>query len=75
MFIDRAKIKIKNRFLAALTGVPIYGFWDFEMGTGCVGGKIIQGRDEGRRTALLAMRVLRGESPDGIAVDQDTPAR
>lgn len=65
----------KNRFLAALTGVPIYGFWDFEMGTGCVGGKMIQGRDEGRRTALLAMRVLRGESPDGIAVDQDTPAR
>lgn len=65
----------KNRFLATLSNVPIYGFWDFEMGTGCVGGKMIQGRDEGQRTARLAMRVLKGESPDAIPVDQDTPSR
>lgn len=65
----------KNLFLSTHASVPIYGFWDFEMGTGCVGGKMVEGYAEGQRAAVLAMRVLNGTSPDSLAVDQQTPSR
>jgi len=65
----------KNLFLSTHAGVPIYGFWDFEMGTGCVGGKMVQGQTEGERAARLAMQVLGGADPDDIAVHKDTPSR
>jgi len=65
----------KNLFLSTHGKVPIYGFWDFEMGTGCVGGKMVQGQTEGERVARLAMEVLGGADPDGIAVNTQTPSR
>lgn len=65
----------KNLFLSTHAKVPIYGFWDFEMGTGCVGGKMVEGRTEGERVAELAMKVLRGTDPDAIPVDVATPSR
>jgi PAS domain S-box-containing protein len=65
----------KNLFLSTHTKVPIYGFWDFEMGTGCVGGKMVQGRTEGERAARLAMEVLGGTDPDDIPVHTQTPSR
>ncbi len=65
----------KNLFLSTHAGVPIYGFWDFEMGTGCVGGKMVQGQTEGERAARLAMRVLGGADPDDIVVHKGTPSR
>ncbi len=65
----------KNLFLSTYAQVPIYGFWDFEMGTGCVGGRMVEGRAEGERVARLAMRVLDGADPDAIPVDTQTPSR
>jgi PAS domain S-box-containing protein len=65
----------KNYFLSTHTTVPIYGFWDFEMGTGCVGGKLVEGQTEGERVARLAMTILDGAGPDTIPVDTDTPSR
>lgn len=64
----------KNAFLADHARVPIYGFWDFEMGTGCVGGKMVEGYAEGERAARLALTVLNGTAPDDLAVDTRTPA-
>jgi PAS domain S-box-containing protein len=65
----------KNLFLSTHAGVPIYGFWDFEMGTGCVGGKLVQGQTEGERVARLAINVLGGADPGGIPVNTQTPSR
>jgi PAS domain S-box-containing protein len=65
----------KNLFLSTYAKVPIYGFWDFEMGTGCVGGRMVEGRAEGERVARLAMRVIGGADPDAIPVDTTTPSR
>ena len=65
----------KNLFLSTYAKVPIYGFWDFEMGTGCVGGRMVEGRAEGMRAARLAMRVLAGADPDSIPVEMTTPSR
>lgn len=58
----------KNRFLAAHTRVPIYGFWDFEMGTGCVGGKLIEGYEQGVQGAKRALMVLNGTDPDTLPI-------
>ena len=65
----------KNLFLSTHAKVPIYGFWDFEMGTGCVGGKMVQGQTEGERAARLAMQVLDGADPNKIPVHAATPSR
>jgi PAS domain S-box-containing protein len=65
----------KNLFLSTYAAVPIYGFWDFEMGTGCVGGRMVEGKAEGMRAARLAMRVLAGTDPDSIPVETKTPSR
>lgn len=65
----------KNLFLSTHTDAPIYGFWDFEMGTGCVGGKMVQGKTEGARVAELAIKILGGADPGSIPVDTDTPSR
>lgn len=64
----------KNLFLSTHTTVPIYGFWDFEMGTGCVGGKMVRGTTEGERVAELAIKILAGAQPGAIPVDTDTPS-
>ena len=65
----------KNLFLSTHAPVPIYGFWDFEMGTGCVGGKMVEGYAEGQRAAALALHVMNGTSPDDLPVDLQTPSR
>ena len=64
----------KNLFLSTHTTVPIYGFWDFEMGTGCVGGKMVRGTTEGERVAELAIKILAGAQPEAIPVDTNTPS-
>jgi len=41
--------------------VPVYGLWDFQLGQGIVGGKLISGRILGESAAALAARVLNGD--------------
>jgi PAS domain S-box-containing protein len=47
---------------------PVYSFWDFFLGGGIVGGKLVSGREHGRVAAEMALRVLQGEDPDRIPV-------
>ncbi len=47
---------------------PVYSLWDFSLGNGIVGGKLISGRQQGRIAAQMAMRILDGEDPDNIPV-------
>jgi signal transduction histidine kinase/ActR/RegA family two-component response regulator len=54
--------------LSAVCPVPMYGLWDFFSGHGVVGGKVVSAASQGRQAAELALRILRGESPDAIAV-------
>ena len=48
--------------------VPIYGVWDFYMGKGIVGGMITSGFEQGKVAAQLALRILRGESPQNLPI-------
>lgn len=46
--------------------VPVYGLWDFQLGNGIVGGKLVSGKDQGEEAAALVAKVLRGDSPAAV---------
>jgi len=54
--------------IASASAVPVYGAWDFNLGYGMVGGKLISGFYQGETAGKIALRVLRGENPDSIPV-------
>ncbi len=61
--------------LSARSSVPIYGAWDFYLGHGILGGKLVSGFDQGRVAAQMAVRVLEGESPAKIPVVRESMNR
>ncbi len=48
--------------------VPIYTSWNFLLGSGTVGGKMISGYQHGREAATLTLRILRGEEAKEIPI-------
>ncbi|PLX96763.1 MAG: hypothetical protein C0621_01470 [Desulfuromonas sp.] len=46
--------------LRALAPTPIYGFWDFFLGHGIIGGKLVSAEHQGRLAAQQALRILNG---------------
>ncbi|PLX84563.1 MAG: hypothetical protein C0617_07450, partial [Desulfuromonas sp.] len=56
------------RRIREASSAPLYGFWDFFLGQGAVGGKVVSSERQGRLAAGLALRVLAGEDPDAIPV-------
>ncbi len=46
--------------------VPIYSVWQFYLDHGIIGGNLVNGNEEGRMAAQLALRILNGESPKAI---------
>lgn len=48
--------------------VPIYSLWEHALGSGIVGGKLVEGRNHGRLAAELALRILRGENADALPI-------
>ncbi len=54
--------------IARASTAPIYGAWDFNLGYGMVGGKLISGFYQGETAGRIALRVLRGEDPNSIPV-------
>lgn len=59
------------------TGVPLYGAWEFLLGHGLVGGKMVSGFAHGRTAAEMGLRLLAGESPAAIpiAVSPEEPPK
>lgn len=51
-----------------VTQAPIYSNWKFLVGSGVVGGKMIDGFEHGKAAAQMAMRVLDGESAVNIPI-------
>lgn len=62
-----------GRIVAAISPFPIYTFWDFHLGTGVLGGRILTGPDQGRAAAELALRILAGTPADAIPVTMTSP--
>lgn len=61
--------------LAEISRVPLYSCWDFFLGHGIVGGKLISGTEQGRQAAKQALRVLRGEDPSAFPIVQSQANR
>lgn len=52
---------------------PVYSAWDFLLGAGVAGGKMVSSRKQGETAGLIAGRILRGERPDAIPVVRESP--
>ena len=61
------------RQLQAVFPRPIYGLWDFQVGAGVVGGRVVSGVNQGKMAAALALRALAGEAPAAIPLVTESP--
>jgi diguanylate cyclase (GGDEF)-like protein len=57
---------IKN--VCALSNVPVYGLYDYALGNGIIGGKMLSGHLQGEKAAQIANRILSGEDPGDIPI-------
>jgi PAS domain S-box-containing protein len=54
---------------------PVYGFWDFYLGRGVLGGHMVSGFDQGYTAARQAIQVLHGTPPAQVAIIRHSPNR
>ncbi|WP_415225137.1 ABC transporter substrate binding protein [Psychromonas sp.] len=52
---------------------PLFGFWDFYLDHGILGGVITRGWDQGKTAGILAQRVLNGEKVSSIPIVEKSP--
>lgn len=52
---------------------PVYTAWDMFIGHGVMGGVVTSGMSQGEHAAVLALRILNGESADDIPVMTESP--
>ncbi len=55
------------------SSAPIYSFWDTYLGKGIVGGMLISGFHQGKSAAQIALRILKGENVESIALVRESP--
>lgn len=63
------------RFISGNSAAPVYALWDFTMGHGVVGGKMVSSQAQGKTAAQLTLQVLSGVSPDLLPVVMKSPNR
>ena len=56
------------RLVRAVCPVPLYGGWDFFLGKGIVGGRLVSGLRQGRLAAEMGLSILRGADPTTLPV-------
>lgn len=64
-----------TNLVSEVSRVPVYGFWDFNLGEGIVGGLLTSGYEQGRNAGDKALRISKGESPAAIPVLMKSPNR
>lgn len=55
--------------LITSAAVPVFATHQTRLGHGIIGGSLLSGEEHGQRAGDIAVRILRGESPDMIPVD------
>jgi PAS domain S-box-containing protein len=60
--------------LAAVANAPIYGHVDSFVGHGLVGGCVVSFEIEGKNMAKLGLRILAGQKPEAIGIQQTSPS-
>ncbi len=60
------------RAIADHSEIPIYSAWQFLVGGGMVGGKVLSGYQQGELAAGMALQILSGVSPSSIPIIKET---
>lgn len=55
--------------------VPVFGLWDFNLGHGIVGGKLVSGYEQGRAVGEMVLRLITGEQVESIPLLMKSPNR
>lgn len=53
--------------------VPLFSFWDFDLGYGTLGGKITSGLYQGEEAAKIAIKILNGSPLESIPTISNSP--
>jgi signal transduction histidine kinase len=59
--------------IAASSNVPVYSIFDTHIGCGAVGGSVFEIEASARQAAILARRILRGESVHNLPIERGPP--
>jgi PAS domain S-box-containing protein len=59
-----------TRLITSVSPAPVYAMHETRLGFGIIGGLLLEGKEHGRQAARLAFRVLQGEDPGRIAVEE-----
>ncbi len=63
------------RLITDAAPCPVFGLWDFYLGTGIVGGRMASADDQGRAAASLARSILEGRHPSALPIIEKSPNR
>ncbi|PWV63229.1 diguanylate cyclase [Plasticicumulans acidivorans] len=70
----RPRSPLENaRLIAAASPVPVYAFWEFMLGSGIVGGRLLRGSDQGQAAAERVLQILDGRRASDIPVLMTSP--
>jgi len=56
------------RIISAASPVPAYAIHAAQLGHGVIGGKLLSGKAQGQKAGELAVRIIKGASPDSLPV-------
>ena len=59
--------------IATHSKAPMYSLWDFNLGHGIVGGRLISGTMQGRQAGEYAIRILKGAAASSLPVIKESP--
>lgn len=59
--------------IAYASKAPVYGGWEFSLGRGIVGGRLVNLYQHGALSAELAVRILNGEAPAALTILSPSP--
>ncbi len=62
-------------FLARRTSIPIYGSWQFQIGEGLVGGRVLSGFRQGEKAAQSLIALLEGKKDEPMFVEPSSSFR
>ena len=62
--------KDSTHMIVSSAKVPVYGVHENRLGDGIVGGYLLSGLEQGRRAASIGLRILAGEDPGSILIDE-----
>lgn len=70
---ERVSTNDALKLVSAASPVPVYGGWEFSLGNGIVGGRLINLREHGSAAATMAANILKGAAIDTMPTVLPSP--